>query len=81
MFEEEIGHHCKMIGVKDNSAAFLQYVNKLGLSINQTIKIVARQPFDDLIEIEVNKKISSVSPKFAENIIIECAICNKKTNA
>ena len=81
LFEEEIGHHCKMIGVKDNSAAFLQYVNKLGLSINQTIKIVARQPFDDLIEIEVNKKISSVSPKFAENIIIECAICNKKTNA
>lgn len=75
LLEEKIGHQCKMIGVKDNSAAFLQYVNKLGLSINQTIKVVARQPFDDLIEIEVNKKISSVSPKFAQNIIVECKEC------
>jgi DtxR family Mn-dependent transcriptional regulator len=80
LLEEKIGHQCKMIGVKDNSAAFLQYVNKLGLSINQTIKVVSRQPFDDLIEIEVNKKINSISPKFAENIIVDCATCNKMEN-
>lgn len=77
LLEEQVGHQCKMVGVKDNSAAFLQYVDKIGLSINQTIKVKSRQDFDDLIEIEVNGKRNSISPKFAENIIIVCSECNK----
>lgn len=77
LLEEQVGHQCKMVGVKDNSAAFLQYVDKIGLSINQTIKVKSRQDFDDLIEIEVNGKRNSISPKFAENIIIVCAECNE----
>ena len=76
--EEEIGHTCTMVGVKDNSATFLQYVNKVGLSINNQIKVVSKQNYDDLIEIEVNGKSSSVSPKFAENIVIVCADCLTK---
>lgn len=76
--EEEIGHTCTMVGVKDNSATFLQYVNKVGLSINNQIKILSKQNYDDLIEIEVNGKSSSVSPKFAENIVIVCADCLTK---
>jgi len=74
--EEETGHTCTMLGVKDNSAAFLQYVDKVGLAINQPIKIIAKQPYDDLLEIEVNGKRSSVSPRFAENIVIICNECN-----
>ncbi|TAG30218.1 MAG: metal-dependent transcriptional regulator [Sphingobacteriia bacterium] len=77
LLEEEIGHACKMVGVKDNSAAFLQYVDSIGLSINQIIRIKAREEFDDLLEIEVNGKKNRVSPKFAENIIITCSECNR----
>lgn len=76
--EEEVGHNCKMIGVKDNSAAFLQYVDKVGLSMHNHIKVLARQTYDELIEIEVNGKQSSVSPRFAENIVIVCEDCEKK---
>lgn len=76
--EEEIGHTCTMIAVKDNSASFLQYVNKVGLSINKHIKVLSKQPYDELIEIEVNGKKSSVSPKFAENIVVVCKDCSKK---
>jgi DtxR family Mn-dependent transcriptional regulator len=76
--EEEIGHTCTMVGVKDNSATFLQYVNKVGLSMNNQIKVLSKQYYDDLIEIEVNGKKSSVSPKFAENIVIVCKDCSKK---
>jgi DtxR family Mn-dependent transcriptional regulator len=76
--EEEIGHNCTMVGVKDNSAVFLQYVDKVGLSINNQIKILSKQNYDDLIEIEVLGKRSSVSPKFAENIVIVCADCSTK---
>ncbi len=67
-----------MVGVKDNSAPFLQYVDKVGLSMNNQIKVLSKQFYDDLIEIEVNGKRSSVSPKFAENIVIVCKDCSKK---
>ena len=77
--EEEVGHHCTMVAVKDNSAQFLQYVNKLGLSINNKIKVIAKQDYDELMEIEVNGKKSSISPRFAKNIVIVCADCAKKS--
>jgi DtxR family Mn-dependent transcriptional regulator len=46
--EEEVGHHCTMVAVKDNSASFLQYVNKIGLSINNKIKVIAKHAYDEL---------------------------------
>jgi len=75
--DEETGHSCTMVGVKDNSATFLQYVDRIGLIMNNKIKIISKQLYDDLIEIEVNGKRSSVSPKFAENIVIICPDCSK----
>jgi len=84
LLEEEVGHTCTMVGVKDNSAAFLQYVDKLHLGINQTFKVTGRQVYDNLIEIEVNGKTFNVSPRVAENIVVVCKDCksgkaNKKT--
>jgi DtxR family Mn-dependent transcriptional regulator len=78
LLEEEVGHHCTMIAVRDNSAPFLQYVNRMGLSINNKIKVIARHDYDQLIEIEVNGKICSISPRFANNIVIVCNDCAKK---
>jgi DtxR family transcriptional regulator, Mn-dependent transcriptional regulator len=78
LLEEEVGHQCKVVGVKDNSPTFLKYANRIGLSLNQSLKVKAKQEYDDLIEIEVNGKRSSISPKFAENIIIVCNDCGKK---
>ena len=76
--EEEVGHTCTMVGVRDNSAPFLQYVDKVGLGMNTKIKVLSKQYYDDLIEIEVNGKRSNVSPKFAENIVIVCEDCSRK---
>ena len=75
LLEEEVGHTCTMVGVKDNSATFLQYVDKLQLGINQTFKVTGRQLYDNLMEIEVNGKSFNVSPRFAENIVIVCKDC------
>jgi DtxR family transcriptional regulator, Mn-dependent transcriptional regulator len=66
----EVGQHCVMVAVKDNSAPFLQYVVQLGLGINNKIKVLARQPYDAQLEIEVNGQKSTVSQKFAENIFV-----------
>jgi DtxR family Mn-dependent transcriptional regulator len=64
------GKTCKMIAVKDNSAAFLNYVVELGLGLNNHITVLKKQDFDDSLEIEINTKIFRVSQKFAQNIYI-----------
>jgi len=75
LLEEEVGHHCVMVAVKDNSAPFLQYVSKVGLGINNKLKVISRQEYDGQMEIEVNKKVVSVSPRFAQNIVVVCDDC------
>lgn len=75
--EAGAGVSCKMTGVKDNTSTFLQYVEKTGLKLNSQIKVLSKQTFDKLIEIEVNKKVVTVSEKFAENIYVGCKHCVK----
>lgn len=70
LFDAEVGSICKMVAVKDNSAVFLNYVIEIGLGINNQMKIISKQDFDDSIEIEVDKKRVRVSNKFAQNIYI-----------
>lgn len=71
----EVGNSCKMVAVKDNSSTFLQYVVKVGLGINNEIKVLSKQEYDALLVIEVNGVKSSVSQKFAENIFVICQNC------
>ena len=68
--EIAIGYKCKMLAVKDNTTAFLTYVVKVGLGLNNEIKVISKQAYDDLLLIEVNGVQSSVSQKFAENIYV-----------
>ena len=69
--EGSIGHRYTVIGVKDDSSAFLQYVDKVGCTMGAKIKIISHQSFDDTLEIEVKKLKLLVSSKFAENIYVE----------
>lgn len=70
-----VGNSCKMVAVKDNSTAFLQYVVKVGLGINDEIIVVSKQEYDAITVIDVNGVKSSISQKFAENIFVVCSIC------
>ena len=68
--EINVGETCKMIAVKDNSSSFLQYVVKVGLDINNEIKVLSLQEYNRQLEIEVNGTKAIVSQKFAENIFV-----------
>lgn len=68
--EVGVGQTCKMVAVRDNSATFLQYVVKVGLGINSKIKVLSKQSYDAIMELDINGKKSTVSQKFAENIYI-----------
>lgn len=65
-----VGKSCRMVAVKDNSSPFLQYVVKVGLGINNEIKVLAKQDYDSMMLIEVNGQESNVSQKFAKNIFV-----------
>ena len=68
--EIKVGRVCRMVAVKDNTAPFLKYVVKLGLGISSKIKVIGRQEYDAMMEIEVGNQKHSVSQKFAENIFV-----------
>jgi DtxR family Mn-dependent transcriptional regulator len=69
--EIERGTSCLMVAVKDNSAAFLQYVVKVGLGLNTQIDVMDVQEYDGLMEIDVNGKRTVVSRKFSDNILVK----------
>jgi len=73
--EINVGEHCKMVSVNDNTTNFLQYVVKVGLGINNIIKVVSKQSFDNTMEIEVDGHVSNVSQRFAKNIYVVCKNC------
>jgi DtxR family transcriptional regulator, Mn-dependent transcriptional regulator len=73
------GEQCRMVAVKDNSAAFLKYVIEVGLGIDNVIHVISINPYDEIMEIEVKEKPVFVSKKFAENIYVVCESCMNNT--
>lgn len=64
------GERCHLVGVKDNSAAFLQYVSQLGLELKSSIVIVRKEAFDNSLIIRVDQKEIAVSEKFGTNVYV-----------
>ena len=75
--EIKSGKRCKIVAVKDNSSDFLQYVDKIGLKIQDEILIVNKEEFDSLTTIESQGRQMVVSLKFTDNIFVICAKCSR----
>lgn len=75
--EVKEGKTCKLIAVKDNTNDFLHYVDRLGLSINDVVEVVAIDSFDELTTIKYKGETKIVSPKFSDNVYVVCDKCNK----
>jgi DtxR family Mn-dependent transcriptional regulator len=70
LLEANIGTTYTMVGVKDDSKTFLQYIEKMNLGINAKLKVISKQDFDNQIEIEVDGESKMVSEKFADHIYL-----------
>lgn len=77
LLEGEEGKTYKIVAVRDNSTEFLQYVDRLGLAINDEIEVLSFESFDQTMTIKYKGETKVVSPKFTENVYIVCAKCNK----
>ncbi|MGY6521175.1 MAG: metal-dependent transcriptional regulator [Mongoliitalea sp.] len=69
--EMDIDSSGQVVAVKDNSPAFLRYLDKIGVYIGARIKILEKVEFDGSVEILVdNKKTIFMSKDMAVNIMI-----------
>jgi DtxR family Mn-dependent transcriptional regulator len=69
--EITIGETCVMTGVVDHSTDFLQYLDKVGLSIGKKIKLLEIIAFDKSLQIQVNgKEKVFLSAEVAKNLLV-----------
>ncbi len=61
----------QVIGVTDHSSSFLQYIDKLGINIGNTIKLIEIISYDQSLHISINNKSTVyVSHEVAKNILL-----------
>lgn len=69
--EIDLHNQGKVIGLKETSPLFLQYLDKAGIYIGAKIKVMDKIEFDGSLEILIdNKKTILVSSEVAKNILI-----------
>ena len=57
-----------MINVKDSSDDFLRYLDKKGIAIGCLIKVIAIEPYDKSMQIEIDGQELMISEEVAENL-------------
>jgi DtxR family Mn-dependent transcriptional regulator len=65
------GDSCICVGVKDSSTSFLQYLNRVGISLGTKIEVLNREPFDLSVQIKIMETTYSVSAKMAANLYVK----------
>lgn len=69
--EIKVGETCTVVAVKDTSAVFLQYLEKLNITIGTKIRVLELIDFDGSLTIGIEKEEArSVSMKFAESLFV-----------
>lgn len=58
------------VGVKDSSSEFLQYLDKLKISLGTSIEILALEPFDQSMQVKIGGQDFSISNKTAQNLFV-----------
>jgi DtxR family Mn-dependent transcriptional regulator len=64
------GYSGTILSVKDADPNLLKYMDKIGTKPGKKIRLIAREPFDGSLEIEVDKRRLSISKDVALNILV-----------
>ena len=67
--KNDISYKC--VVVKDSSAEFLQYLDKQKIALGSTFKIIEKDTFDDILQVEINGKKITISNKIATNLYVQ----------
>ena len=66
----EVNKSGTISGVRDHSAIFLQYLEKVGLTIGQKIKVTEINTYDHSVILQVEDKKVHISREVANNLLI-----------
>ncbi|MCU0422071.1 MAG: metal-dependent transcriptional regulator [Bacteroidia bacterium] len=69
--ELELDKKAIMAGVVDHSSVFLQYLNKLEITLGIQVQLVERNEYDGSIEIQIQRKKLHLSKEVAKNILVK----------
>lgn len=71
LVEAKLEEKYKVVAVKDDSAEFLSYLQKLGIGIGTKLKVIEKIPFDGSLVVQIGKHSNTtISQKFAENVLV-----------
>ncbi len=59
-----------VVGVKDSSASFLQYLNKIGISLGSELFVLEQIAYDQSLEIQLENNKQIISKEVAKNIYV-----------
>ncbi|RSK45252.1 metal-dependent transcriptional regulator [Hymenobacter rigui] len=65
------GDQGRVIAVKNTSAPFLQYLDKVGVNLGTTIEVIDKVTFDNSLEIKINNQIKYlISAEVSRNLLV-----------
>ena len=67
----EINETCVVLGVKDSSKSFLNYLDSLEIRLGSSIKVINKEVFDNSMKIELGGKLLSLSYQITKNLFIK----------
>ena len=63
--------NCIVIGVKDSSSSFLNYLDNANIKLGCTLKVISKEEFDNSMLIENNNTLISISNQISKNLFVK----------
>jgi|SRR5690554_1615800 len=67
----EVGERGICVGVRDSSAAFLQYLDKYGISLGKELAVLHKEAYDESMVVELDGKKITISNQGASNLYLK----------
>jgi len=67
----EIGGTCTVVGVKDSSVAFLQFLDSLNINIGNKVSVISKETYDNSMVIKYNNIQISISNQTSKNLFVK----------
>ena len=65
------GEHCLLAAVKNTSAPFLRYLDKVGLQLGARVEVLDKVTFDNSLEININENHTAlISAEVSRNLLV-----------
>lgn len=69
--EQKIGTACELVSLKDTGIPFLNYLDRIGMTIGTRIEILGLIEFDGSVEIKIDgEKNLTISKQVADNLLV-----------